>query len=93
MTKAHGPARVRPPNQRAAGRYEWWGFGLAGITAVVTAGTQVSGKFDQAPTWVPVSLYLLAGVIAVAAALAKKAADDTTKNVQWGPSRSGSCWR
>jgi hypothetical protein len=44
---------------------------MAALTASVTLGVQLSGRFEQAPAWVPIVLYSAAAVLAVATATVK----------------------
>jgi len=83
VTPTRQPVAFRPPGRRAGRWYERLAFGLAGLTAAVTAGVQVSGQFKAAPLWVPVSLYSFAAVLAVATALAKLRSTGVAEDRKW----------
>jgi tetratricopeptide (TPR) repeat protein len=75
--------RFRPPGRRTSWRYDWLAFVLAGLTAAVTAGLQVSGKLEATPTWVFLALYGVALVLVVAAGLVKLLSASAVEDRKW----------
>ena len=60
------PAQLRPSGRPTGWVYELLLFLLAVLTAAVTFGLQLSGSFKQAPAWLPILLYPVVVVLAVA---------------------------
>jgi hypothetical protein len=88
---------MRPTRARKGWALEWWITGLAAGGAAVTAALQIS-KTVKGPTWLFVTLYVLAGALVIAAALVKLRAkrdeertwiQEVTKYLAIGPGRSG----
>ncbi len=89
---------MRPTRARKGWAIEWWIVGLAAIGAALTAAVQISRQFE-APTWLFVTLYILAGVVGISAVLLGLLKKRTEENRTWirevtsylalGPGRSG----
>ena len=83
VTPKHQSAAFRPPGRSAGWRSERLGFVLAGLTAAVTAGVQISGKAGAAPLWLFVLLYGVAALLAGATALVKFRSTGTAEDRKW----------
>ena len=83
VTLKHRSAAFRPPGRPAGWRYQRLGFVLAGLTAVVTAGVQISGNASAAPFWLFVLLYCVAAMLAAVTALVTLRSTGTAEDRKW----------
>ena len=83
QTNGGRPARLRPPGRRTGWRYEQLLLLLAALTALVTLGVQLSGRFKHAPVGLPIALYSVAAVLAVATLLVKSSSETLKEDVKW----------
>ena len=82
-TNGDRPARLQPPGRRTGWGYEWLLLLLAVLTATVTLGVQLSGRFKEAPAWLPILLYSVAAVLVVATVIIKWRSTELKEDVKW----------
>jgi tetratricopeptide (TPR) repeat protein len=76
-------AQLRPPGRRTGWGYERLLLVLAALTAAVTLGVQLSGRFNETPVWLPIVLYSIAAVLVMATVLVRLRSATVQEDVKW----------